>query len=301
MADVLKVRLSRRSALALCLAASTGFSVAALAAGIKDAAGFDEEVMNPKSIITIGNAVTEIVFALGMKDKVIGVDTTSKSVPGAEALPDVGYMRALAPEGILAQTPDLIIATLDSGPKEVIEILRQSKVPLAQVPIEPSIDGIVKKIEMIGTLLGRDAEAKSLVEQTRQQAGALSQMVASLAKKPKTLFVLSMAGGKITAGGSHSSAGAILDLVGADNVAASINGYQPISPEILAVAPPDAIVVMATGPTQGLAEKVKADPVLANTPAAKADAIYMVDDAALLGFGTRSLDAASVLAKQLHG
>jgi iron complex transport system substrate-binding protein len=299
--DFLTLRVSRRTALILGLAASTSLSAAAIATGVKDAAGFDSQVKDPKRIITIGAAATEIVFALGLKDKVVAVDTTSKDVPGTRNLPDIGYMRALAAEGILAQTPDLIIATLDSGPKEVIATLRQSKVPVVQVPVESTIDGILKKIDMLGTLLDKQEEAKALILKTQAQADALKQMVANLKSRPKALFVLSFAGGKITVGGTGSSAGAILDLVGAENIASGLHGYQPISPEVLAQNPPDAIIVMTMGPTADALDKAKDDPILSTTPAAKAGHVFAVDGVALLGFGTRSLEVAGELAKQLHG
>jgi iron complex transport system substrate-binding protein len=301
MKDLLAFRLSRRSALALGIATSTACSVAAIAAGINDAAGFSAEVKNPQRILTIGNAVTEIVFALGMGDKIVAVDTTSKSVPGAEKLPDIGYMRALSAEGILAQAPDLILATIDSGPKEVIATLRQSKVPVVQLPIEPTVDGILHKIDLVGTLLDHHAGAKAVSDKIRAQAEALKQLTDTTPKRPKTLFILGMGGGKITAGGKGTAADAILGLVGAENAASGLSGYNGISPEILIADPPDAIIVMANEGHEASMTRVKENPMLAETPAGKSGAIYAVDGAALLGFGTRSLDAASVLAKQLHG
>ena len=74
--------------------------------------------------MTIGSAVTEIVFALGEKSNVVAIDLTSMGVAGAEGLTNVGYMRALSTEGVLSQAPDLICVSSDSGPPAVLDALR---------------------------------------------------------------------------------------------------------------------------------------------------------------------------------
>ena len=80
-------------------------------------------------LISIGGAVTEIVYALGEEGRLVGRDSTSVFPPAAMKLPDVGYMRQLAPEGVIATNPTAIIAVEGSGPPETLNVLREAKIP----------------------------------------------------------------------------------------------------------------------------------------------------------------------------
>ena len=77
-------------------------------------------------VLSVGGSVTEIVYALGEGDRLVARDSTSSFPDSAVKLPDVGYMRALAPEGVLSVNPDLIIAEEGSGPQETIDVLREA-------------------------------------------------------------------------------------------------------------------------------------------------------------------------------
>ncbi|MEM8540158.1 MAG: ABC transporter substrate-binding protein, partial [Pseudomonadota bacterium] len=68
-------------------------------------------------VLAIGGAVTEIIYALGEEDRLVGRDSTSVFPPEAQKLPDVGYIRALSPEGVLSVKPDLVLARENNGPK----------------------------------------------------------------------------------------------------------------------------------------------------------------------------------------
>ena len=292
---------TRRTFLAFAGLAVLPLSNPVLAGEVVDAAGLKVTANGPKRIVSIGSASTEILVELGFSERIVAVDTTSEGVIADGHAPDIGYMRALAAEGILAQTPDLIVATMDSGPKEVIETLRASGVPLLQLPVTPTIDSIITKINMLGSLLDVQAKADALSAQVRQQAIDLSQMAANASNKPKALFMLSMSNNRMTVGGKGTAADAVLELAGATNIAGDIEGYKPFSPEIVVTNPPDVIVIMTNQGHDAMAAKVLENEALAATPAAKSKALFLVDGAALLSFGTRTLHAASALAKTIHG
>ncbi|MCA0433258.1 MAG: ABC transporter substrate-binding protein [Proteobacteria bacterium] len=292
---------TRRMALAAVVGTLFGGITRASAGEVTDAAGQAVSAKAPRRIVTIGSAATEIVVALGAGDRVVGIDTTSKGIPGTENLPDIGYMRALAAEGILAQTPDLIIATMDSGPREVIEALRQSGIPLAQLPIAPTIESIREKIALIGTLLDLPDAADTLSKDIGNKAQELAARIAQVKHRPKALFILGMANGRITVGGHGTAADAVLALAGAENIARDVEGYKPFSPEMVVAEPPEAIILMSAGGHGADTSRIKSNDVLSATPAVKADAVFAVDGSALLSFGPRTLDAAAELAQRLHG
>ena len=138
---------------------TTAISVAAL--GLITA--LPATAQEPKGgVVSIGGAVTEIVFALGAQDQLVARDTTSSYPPEAAALPDVGYMRALSPEGVLATGPKLIIAAEGAGPPETIEVLAQADIPFVTVPDDYTAEGVSAKIRAVGQALGKEPQAEAL-------------------------------------------------------------------------------------------------------------------------------------------
>ncbi len=85
-------------------------------------------------VVSLGGSVTEIVVALGAGDRLVARDTTSNHPESVLSLPDVGYIRALSPEGVLALDPDLILAEGDAGPPEAVEVLAAAGIPLVRMP-----------------------------------------------------------------------------------------------------------------------------------------------------------------------
>ena len=178
-------KLSRRTTLLGSLALLGGLSKASLAGTITDAGKVSVSVTAPKRIVTIGSAVTEIVFALGERSNVVAIDLTSIYVDGAEGLTNVGYMRALSTEGVLAQAPDLMCVSSDSGPPEVLDALRASGIPFALIPHVPTIEGIRTKVALLGELLDKAAEAKQLNGKSKRALPRLPQKLATLSNVRK--------------------------------------------------------------------------------------------------------------------
>src|SRR5262245_50807125 len=97
-------------------------------------------------IVSIGGLITEIVYALGEEARLVARDSTSTWPEAAAKLPDVGYMRALSPEGVLSVNPSAILALHGSGPREAIDVLKKSSVPFIEVPDHFNHEGILEKI-----------------------------------------------------------------------------------------------------------------------------------------------------------
>ena len=104
------------------------------------------ETEAPSRIVSLGGSVTEIIFALGQQDRLIARDTTSTYPVAALDLPDVGYVRALSPEGVLSVDPDLILAIEGSGPPETMEVLQAANVPVVMVPEGYDTPAVLAKI-----------------------------------------------------------------------------------------------------------------------------------------------------------
>jgi ABC-type hemin transport system substrate-binding protein len=101
-------------------------------------------------IVSIGGAVTEILYRLGHADEIVGVDSTSLYPEEAlKTKANVGYVRALGAEGILSLNPTLVIASEGAGPPDALRLVEQAGVAIVRVPDEPSAAGIAKRVEVI--------------------------------------------------------------------------------------------------------------------------------------------------------
>ena len=258
---------------------------------------------NPSAqrIVSIGGTITEVLYALGAQDRIVAVDSTSTYPAETRAKPDIGYMRALSAEGILAQEPDLILAEEGAGPPPVIEILEASKIPMVTVPTPPEGSAIGRKIRDIGAAVGLVEEAEALAGKTEAELSALAGDVAKIAgPRKRVLFVLSLANGRVMAGGADTEAAAIIEMAGGINAAPGISGYKPMADEAVIAARPDVVLVMTRGNHELTADDVFALPALQATPAAQAKALVSLDGLLLLGFGPRTPEAAREVMERLY-
>ncbi|MBB94058.1 MAG: hemin ABC transporter substrate-binding protein [Rhodobacteraceae bacterium] len=250
-------------------------------------------------IVSIGGAVTEIIYALGQQDRIIARDTTSNFPPEVTGLPDVGYARALSPEGVLSVAPDLIIAEENAGPPETIEVLEAAGVTFVKVPESYTIDGVARKILTVGDALGQPVAAQALAEDVTARLQAATRPVTGDA--PGVLFILSAADGRIMAGGAGTSADGIIAMAGGRNVMDGIQGYKPVSDEAIARANPDVVLMMDRVGDHGLTdEALFAMPAISTTAAAETGRVIRMDGMLLLGFGPRVAEAVSALSSALH-
>lgn len=261
----------------------------------------DEGNLWAQRIVSVGGTITEILFALGAENRIVAVDSTSGYPFEASSKPDVGYMRALSAEGILAQRPDLILAEEGSGPTPVLEILSASAIPMVTIATPPQGEAIGRKIRDVGAAVGLSDKAEALATRTESELQALSQDVSKIEEpRKRVLFVLSLANGRIMAGGAGTEAAEIIRMAGGINAAPDINGYKPLSDEAVIAAAPDVVLTMTRGNHQTSADEVFALPAFQTTPAAASKSLISMDGLLLLGFGPRTPDAARDLSKQLY-
>ncbi len=263
---------------------------------------FDREVKIVSSgrIVTLGPDVTEIAFALGAGDRIVGLDRGSKYPEQTGTKPNVGYRRALSAEGLLALQPDLILAAEDVGPPEVVDILKSLSIAVVFVPEDNSLAGIRRKITLIAATLGRDAEGQELsqtVSADFEAATRLAERVPEHARK-KVLFFHGLV--RLSAAGDDTAANAIINSAGAINPFTGIKGYKAVSEEVLLDMAPDTILMMSNGNGGPTPEEVFAVPALRMTPAAANRSLIVLDGPYMLGFGPRTADAIRDLANALY-
>lgn len=282
------------------LAAATLALASMLAAVAAPAGAADASLANARRIVAIGGSITEIVYALGEEGRLVARDSTSTFPQAANALPDVGYMRALSPEGVLSVDPDGILALEGSGPPEAVAVLKSGSIAFAEIPEHFTRAGIVDKVVKVGEALGVSEKAQALATAIGDKLAA-AEAKAAKSEPRKVMFVLSMQGGKILAAGRDTAAGGIVSLAGGVNVFSGFSGYKQVSDEAVITAAPDVILMMDRGGDHGAANaELLAHPAIATTPAAAHGAVVRMDGLYLLGFGPRTAEAVADLAGALH-
>ncbi len=243
-------------------------------------------------LVTVGGGITEVVYALGAQDQLVGTDTTSLYPAAALATPKVGYMRQLSAEGLLALRPDAVIAQGDAGPPVVLDQLRSAGVRVELIGATHDWTEVRRKVQAVGRAASKERAAQDLLATLDAQWDEAQQRVrAHQGPAPRVLFVLAHSGSPMVAG-EATAANALIGFAGARNALSGFKGYRPMTAEAMAAAAPE--VVLTT--TQGI-EAVGGEaafwrrPELQLTPAWRrrdsGHGLVHLDALELLGFGPR--------------
>ena len=259
------------------------------------------ETETPERLVVAGGDLTEIVFALGAGDRVVGVDATSTHPPEAEARADIGYFRRLSAEGVLSLDPDMLIAAPEAGPEIALEQIAAAGVEIRTAPERAGTDGITAKIRFVGAALGRAEAAEALAARVESDLAEVREKVASIENRPRVLFVLVLRGGAPVVGGAGTAADVVIRLAGGRNAGAGVEGYKPMTREAILAARPDAVLMMESrAEAAGGIEAVLDRPEIRLTPAGRAERGIVMPGMLLLGFGPRTPEAVTRLARALH-
>jgi len=254
------------------------------------------------NILSIGGSVTEIIYALGEEDRLVARDTTSVYPEAATALPDVGYMRALSPEGVLSVGPQFILSEEGAGPPETITALEDAAIPFVTIPDAHDGAGVVAKVLAVGAALGVQDKAQVLADDLTAQFAQAAEKIGEGDAPKKVLFILSTQGGRILASGTDTAADGIIALAGGVNAVTAFEGYKLLSDEAVAAANPDVILMMDRSDDHGVADAALwAMPAVIPTQAAADKAVVRMNGLYLLGFGPRTAQAALDLNAALYG
>lgn len=235
-------------------------------------------------IVSIGGDLSEIIYALGAEKSLVGRDSTSLIPVDIKKLPDVGYMRNLNTEGILALKPTKVIASSAAQPSVVLEQLKDAGVQVESVKLGNTIESVLEKITRVGNIVGKSEQAAKVAEKFAKEIAAVPNSPLNV----KVLFILNRAGTNQMAAGKDTVPDTAIKLIGAQNVMGGGARYTPISQEGVIAANPDLIVMTTLSlESFGSEDKVWEIPGLAHTHAGKHKRLVVVDDIAFLAFGLR--------------
>lgn len=249
-------------------------------------------------IVSLGGALTELVYALESGDLLVGVDSSSVWPDAALALPQVGYQRKISAEGVIALAPSLVLHSDAAGPASALARVREAGIELAEFPDPRDLAGARARIEALAARLDRVAQGRRILAALDEEVARLPSV--SDEQRPRVLFLYARGADTLLVAGRSTAAAAMIELAGGRN-ALELDDFRPLSAEALLAAEPEVLLVTARGlDSVGGTSGLLALPGIAQTPAARDARIVALDDLALLGFGPRTGATLHELAGVLH-
>jgi iron complex transport system substrate-binding protein len=254
----------------------------------------------PQRIISLAPNVTEILFTLGLGDRVVGV-TRYCDYP-AEALEKdkIGGMLDPNLEKIQSLRPDLIVA-FRGNPLGVLNKLRNLHFPVFVLNLGRSLDGLFETIEKTGRVTRAEDSARAIIADLRKKHEAIRLALGNILKKPKVF--LSVYGQGLWTCGEEGYLNDLLVQAGGVNVAGKIKRrWLQLNREQLIHENPDVIIIMAKDKERfsQAGGPFRADPRLKDVRAVRDNNIHWLDENIAGRFGPRLIDALDRVARILH-
>ena len=254
----------------------------------------------PERIISLAPSNTEILFALGLGDKIVAVTDYCNYPPEALAKPKIGGFSTPDIERVVALSPDLVLATQMHEAKIIPALEERGLTVFALAP--KTLDEILEAITMVGSLTGKEKEAAVLVTQMGQSIKAVTDKTSSLTgnERPRVLYLVWH--DPLMVAGSGTFQDEIIAKAGGTNCAQQLSDYADISLEAVIQSNPEVIIAgvgMGTGESLPL-QFVRAEETLRNVDARINNKIYGIDGDLSSRPGPRIVDALEEVAEFIH-
>jgi len=255
----------------------------------------------PERIISTSPANTEILFALGLEDKVVGVTTYCNYPPEALEKPKIGGFSTVDIELIINSTPDLVLASSKTGEENIKKL---EDIGIDVIVIDPkNIDEILENIRLIGDLTGNVNEAEELTNNMWERINAVKENAKKLKKnnkKPKILYV--MWHEPLMSVGKNIKTNDLIEIAGGENIYSDTKiDYPKISLESVIDRNPE-VIIAAVGMGSGgnlTYEYIINEPQLKDVNAIKNNRVYRIH-VDLLRPSPRIVDALEQFAKWIQ-
>ncbi|MDA8187780.1 MAG: cobalamin-binding protein [Dehalococcoidales bacterium] len=263
---------------------------------ITDDAGRTVKIEKPaKRIVSLAPSNTEILFALGLGDSVVGVDDYSNYPNEAKSKEKVGSFADTSIEKVVALEPDLVLAT-NIHVKTVVPKLETRG--LATVVVQPkNLARLLDNIRTVGTLAGKAREAETLADGLQRRVEDIANKTKTASSRPRVFFELDA---KLYTVGPGTFADDMIDKAGGANIAADAKTEWPqLSLEAIVLKDPD-IVFLADHGFGETVDKVKGRPGWEKITAVRNDRVIPLDPDLVNRPGPRAVDGLDLMARALH-
>lgn len=259
---------------------------------VKDSMGNEVTIpKEPQRIISLIPSNTEILFALGLGDKVVGVTTNDNYPEEVKNLPKVGDYN-INVEKVVAQKPDLVVAQSANDPA-TIDQLKQLKIPVLVLDAK-SVDDVYKTIRLVAQATNRQNEGEQVVEQMEKKKNNIIEKVSPVSKEKPVKVWLELDANLFTVGGD-GFLNELVQLAGGENVAKDLKGWPQVSSEQVVRWNPDVILSSYGGENEILARKG-----WENIHAIKNKRVFTLDPDLSNRPGPRIIDGVEEIAKYLY-
>ncbi|MFD9438899.1 hemin ABC transporter substrate-binding protein [Streptomyces sp. NPDC060006] len=271
---------------------------------VRSSDGRDVTVEDARRVVPLSGSLSEIVFTLGLGDRVVARDITA-TFAQAEKLPVVTRNHDVSAESVLSLKPDLVLAEATTGPAEAMSQIRDAGIPVLVVAPARGLDDVGPRIEAVADALGVGAAGKELTRRSEQRIAAVRKDIPQRTDKPRVAFLYLRGSASVyLIGGRGSGATSLLEAAGAVDAGAEAGlkkDFTAITTEALAQAAPDAILVMSKGlESVGGMDGLVRIPGVAQTPAGMDRRVVSVEDGVLLNYGPRTDQVLKSIVSQLY-
>ena len=254
---------------------------------------------SPARIVSLVPSVTEVVFALGGEDRLVGVTDYCDFPPAARAKPSVGGMVNPSLETIVALRPDLVIATDEGNREETLQLVRSVGIPVYVVHAT-RIAEMVDMVERVGLLVERPAAVPALIRGVQRRIAAVRHVVAQRPRR-RVLYVLWPE--PLIVPGRSSIITELIELAGGESISARHGeSYPRFSLEATVARAPEVIILAdhsRGGSTAGRPSPEKWRRLM-SVPAIQAGRLHSVDLSVLHRYGPRVAEGLETLARLIH-
>jgi len=242
--------------------------------------------MSAQRIVSLAPSITEILFALGLEPRIVGVTEVCDYPPAARRKPKVGDYQ-ISPEKVVALKPDLVVAHEVLNAR-VIPVLK--RLGLRVLHANPNrFEKLYAFIRAIGAATGTERAATQLVNAMRARVERVRRQLPK--RRPSAIFVISLE--PLWAAGRDTFADEMMTLAGARNaLAAAFSGFKTVSLETVLGGAPE--VILLAGPK---ADAVLGHPRWQRTPAAKNRRVYELNPDWVLRESPRSVNGLEQIAE----
>jgi len=253
----------------------------------------------PQRIVSLAPSNTEIVFALGLGDKVVGVTEYCNYPPEALDKEKIGGYSTPNIEKIIELQPDLVLASSIHA-KEFIPALEERGLTVFALAPE-NLDGIIEDIQMVGEVTGKEEEASELVTQMENRIEEITNTTKNMQEKPRVFFITWH--DPLWSVGSGTIIQELIEKAGGVNIFQDITGHGTVDLEGVVFRNPE-VIIACTGHGEAKSkpfEWAKSDESrLQVTEAGKNNRIYQVDADLINRAGPRIVDALEWFAYFTH-
>ena len=262
---------------------------------------FTNNPKKPERIVSLAPNLTEILFALGLDEKIVAVSNGSDYPPEAANKERIGTFWQPNTESIIASKPDLVVTLGFEQHRAVADSLNRLGYQVLTLKIE-NIEQLLRAINKIGNVTGKHLEAEGLIMEIKNRILSDERRTTSDEQRIKVLWVVQVE--PLRVAGRNTFINELIELAGGKNaIGPTIQQYPPLGTEELLVSGAEVILQSAMG-TSNIAEQQQAAEMFwsrwANLPAVKNNRIHIIEPDTVLRLGPRLPQGIELIARYLH-